>query len=76
MKLKDLIDVLGDNVPLKVYIAGSNNINTIGPATYLCGTYSNSEILINYYETKVVKLDMIAIDGKCVLEVFIYTHFI
>lgn len=72
MKLKDLIDVLGDNVLLKVYIAGSNNINTIGPITYLCATYSNSEVLINYYETKVVKLDMTDIDGESMLEVFIY----
>lgn len=72
MKLIDLIDVLGDNVLLKVYIADSDNINTIVHTTYLCVTYSNSEVLVNYYETKVVKLDMTDLDGESMLEVFIY----
>lgn len=72
MKLRDLIDVLGDNVLLKVYIAGSNNLNIIGPVTYLCATYSNSEVLVNYYKTKVVKLYMTDLDGESMLEVFIY----
>ena len=72
MKLRDLIKVLDDNVLLKVYIVDSDNINSIGAATYLCVTYSNSEILVNYYETKVVKLDMTDLDGENMLEVFIY----
>ena len=72
MKLRNLIDVLEDNVLLRVYIADSDNINSMGAATYLCVTYSNSEVLVNYYETKVVKLDMTDLDGESMLEVFIY----
>ena len=49
MKLRNLIDVLEDNVLLRVYIADSDNINSMGAATYLCVTYSNSEVLVNYY---------------------------
>ena len=72
MKLKDLIDVLEDNVLLRVYIVDSDNINSMGAVTYLCVTYSNSEVLVNYYETKVVKLDITDLDGESMLEVFIY----
>lgn len=72
MKLSDLINVLEDNVLVRVYIVDSDNINSMGAATYLCVTYSNSEILVNYYETKVVKLDMTDLDGENMLEVYIY----
>ena len=72
MKLSDLINVLEDNVLVRVYIVDSDNINSMGAVTYLFVTYSNSEVLVNYYETKVVKLDMTDLDGESMLEVFIY----